>query len=73
MTDTAPEDEVLTHREAARLLKIGERTLYRLVADGIVPCTRIGGSTRYSKKVLLELVQTGGILAPTAAPDVEAG
>lgn len=66
MTDSAPQDEVLTHKEAARVLRVSERTLYRLVADGIVPRTLIGGSARYSRQVLLELVARGTPVAEEA-------
>lgn len=63
MTETPPQDEILTYPEAARLLRIGERTLYRLVAEGKVPHVRLGGSTRFSRDALLELVKTGGLAA----------
>jgi putative molybdopterin biosynthesis protein len=64
MTETPPQDEVLTHPEAARLLRVGERTLYRLVADGIVPRTLLGGSARYSRNELIRLVQAGTVVVP---------
>lgn len=70
MTDTPPQDEILTHAEAARFLRIGERTLYRLVADGIVPRTLLGGSARYSRTELIKLVQTGTVKSPAESEAV---
>jgi len=66
MTDIPEQDEVLLYPEAARLLRISERTLYRLVAEGTVPYSRIGGSTRFSRSALLEFVKAGGAVTPEA-------
>ena len=40
-------DEILTIREVAELLKINEKTAYRLTADGKIPGFRVGGSWRF--------------------------
>lgn len=66
MTDSPPQDEVLTYAEAARLLKVSDRTLMRLVADGKVPHYRVGVQVRFSRTALLEMVQSGGVAAAEA-------
>lgn len=62
MTETPPQDEILLYPEAARLLRISERTLRRYVADGTVPHVRLGGSVRFSRIALLDLVATGVVV-----------
>ena len=48
------EDELLTRREAARLLRISTITLYRLTRDGELSVIRRGTHyTRYRKSDLL--------------------
>lgn len=58
MTDTPEQDEILTYPEAAAVLKVSERTLYRLVDAGDVPSFWIGGSRRFSRNALLALART---------------
>jgi excisionase family DNA binding protein len=41
--------EILTIRELAELLKINEKTAYRLAADGKIPGFRVGGSWRFRR------------------------
>ena len=43
------EDEILTIKEVAKYLKLTEKTAYRLVAEGIIPGFKIGGSWRFKK------------------------
>jgi excisionase family DNA binding protein len=69
MTETPAQDEVLLYPEAARLLRVSERTLRRWVTDGTVPHSRLGGSVRFSRAKLLELVENGTLLSA----DSEAG
>jgi excisionase family DNA binding protein len=38
---------LLKPAEAAKLLQIGDRTLWRLTDEGEIPCIRIGRSVRY--------------------------
>lgn len=71
MTDTPAQDEVLTYKEAAALLKISARTLRRFVADGTVPHYRLGGQLRFSRNALLEMVQNPSVTA--AASETAAG
>ncbi|HEX2386079.1 MAG TPA: helix-turn-helix domain-containing protein [Candidatus Binatia bacterium] len=49
-------DEILTAIEAAELLKVHKRTVYRLAEEGVIPGTRIGHRWRFSKKNILALV-----------------
>lgn len=43
-------DEILTIREVADLLKINEKTAYRLAADGKIPGFKVGGSWRFDRQ-----------------------
>ncbi|HEX9445716.1 MAG TPA: helix-turn-helix domain-containing protein [Candidatus Binatia bacterium] len=49
-------DEILTATEAAALLKVHKRTVYRLAEDGVIPGSRIGHRWRFSKSNILALV-----------------
>ncbi len=42
-------DEILTIREVADLLKINEKTAYRLAGDGKIPGFKVGGSWRFRR------------------------
>lgn len=48
-----PEALLLTAAEAAKLLAIGARTLWRLTDDGEIPVVRIGRAVRYDRRDLL--------------------
>jgi excisionase family DNA binding protein len=41
--------EILTVREVAALLKINEKTAYKLAAKGKIPSFKVGGSWRFDK------------------------
>lgn len=43
---------LLNPPEAARALKLSERTLSHFTANGTIPCVRIGRSVRYSPDAL---------------------
>ena len=43
------ETDILTIRELAAYLKMAEKTLYRLAADGKVPGFKVGGAWRFRK------------------------
>jgi excisionase family DNA binding protein len=47
-------EEILTIREVAEFLKVTERTIYRLVAEGKIPSFKVGGSWRFQR---VDLVQ----------------
>lgn len=52
-------DEILTASEAAALLKVHKRTVYRLAEQGAIPGSRIGHRWRFSKDNILALVSKG--------------
>jgi excisionase family DNA binding protein len=56
-TESGP--AILTMREAAAFLRIGQATAYRLTAQGILPSIRIPGTTvtRVRRSVLDALLQ----------------
>jgi excisionase family DNA binding protein len=43
-------DEILTIREVAELLKINEKTAYKLAAGGKIPGFKVGGSWRFDRQ-----------------------
>lgn len=43
-------DEILTIREVSELLKINEKTAYRLAAEGKLPGFKVGGSWRFERQ-----------------------
>lgn len=49
-------DEILTMREVAELLKINEKTAYRLAAEGKIPGFRVGGSWRFRRTDLVKWI-----------------
>jgi len=46
--------------EVAELLPLGESTIAKLVAAGIIPSTRVGGSRLISEETLNSLLQPEG-------------
>ncbi len=49
-------EEILTAEQAAQLLQIHPRTLYKLVRKGAIPGRKLGGGWRFSKSELLRMV-----------------
>jgi excisionase family DNA binding protein len=49
-------DEILTANEAAALLKVHKRTVYRLAEQGIIPGNRIGHRWRFNRMNIMALV-----------------
>ena len=45
-------NEYLTTAETARYLRLGERKLYELVAQGRIPCTKATGKWLFPKALL---------------------
>ena len=43
------ETDIITIRELAAYLKMAEKTLYRLTAEGSIPGFKVGGSWRFRK------------------------
>jgi excisionase family DNA binding protein len=50
-------DEILTIREVAALLKINEKTAYRLVAEGKIPGFKVGGSWRFDRQEIANWIK----------------
>jgi len=63
------QDEILTSREAQRLLKIGRTKLWALTRDGDVPAYRIGGgktsALRYKRGELIRWLEKNRISMKT--------
>jgi len=66
MTETTELAKLLKPREAAAVLAIGERTLWRLTAGGDMPHVRIGRAVRYSPADLAAFVDRQRIKAKLA-------
>lgn len=50
-------DEILTIREVAELLKINEKTAYRLAAEGKIPGFKVGGSWRFDRQEIFNWIK----------------
>lgn len=57
MADT----DVMTVREVAEYLKVKDRTIYRLVAQGDIPAFKVGGSWRFNKGKIDKWTQSNAI------------
>ena len=60
--DTTARD-FLTVNEAAKVLRVGRRTVYRLVETGKVPAKKVGGRWRIPRAGLVEFI---GVPKPKA-------
>ncbi|MHC4520305.1 MAG: helix-turn-helix domain-containing protein [Planctomycetota bacterium] len=56
-TAAIKEPLLLSPREAARALRISERTLFSLTKNGDVPCVRIGRLVRYAPSALQDWIE----------------
>jgi excisionase family DNA binding protein len=65
--------ELLTTDEAAAYLRLSERKLYELVANGAVPCTKATGRWLFPKAALNQWVMSGMTIRPEAAPPIVGG
>jgi excisionase family DNA binding protein len=50
-------DEILTIREVAELLKINEKTAYKLVSVGKIPGFKVGGSWRFERQEIANWIK----------------
>ena len=50
-------DEILTIREMAELLKINEKTAYKLATAGKIPGYKLGGSWRFERQEIAKWIQ----------------
>ena len=57
--------DLLTTDEAATYLRLSERKLYELVANGAVPCTKVTGKWLFPKAALDRWL-AAGLVAPAA-------
>ena len=62
--------ELLTTDEAAVYLRLSERKLYELVANGEIPCTKVTGRWLFPRAALDRWVMSG-MIAPTGATHAE--
>jgi excisionase family DNA binding protein len=59
---TGDNDEILTTRQVAKLLKIHRVTVYKLAEKGMIPAWRVGKSWRFLKsEVIKHFVETGSL------------
>src|SRR5262245_24949586 len=69
--------DLLTTDEAADYLRLSERKLYELVANGALPCTKVTGKWLFPKAALDRWMMAGLItsaaLAHAAAPPIVGG
>jgi excisionase family DNA binding protein len=54
-------ENILTIREVAELLKINEKTVYKLAADAKIPGFKVGGSWRFDHEVISTWIRTKSI------------
>ena len=57
------EHDVLTVKEVADYLKVNERTIYRMAANGKIPAFKVGNSWRFKRIDIenwIEASSTGG-------------
>jgi excisionase family DNA binding protein len=50
-------DEILTIREVAELLKINEKTAYKLASAGKIPGFKVGGSWRFGRQEIANWIK----------------
>jgi excisionase family DNA binding protein len=46
------DDEILTVSQVSKLLKLHQRTIYRLAQNGMIPALRLGKSWRFLKAAM---------------------
>ena len=56
--------EFMTVAEAAKMLRIGERTAYDLVRQGRLPAIKVGNQWRIEKQAFEEWLAAGGDRGP---------
>jgi len=44
--------EILTIKQVADYLQLNEKTIYRIIKTGQIPCFKVGGSWRFKKTVI---------------------
>lgn len=59
-------DDIMTVREVAKFLKVTERTIYGLAADGQIPSFKVGGSWRFRQSDLVKWISKKAARAANA-------
>ena len=52
-------ENILTIREVAELLKINEKTVYKLAADAKISGFKVGGSWRFDRATIAKWIKGG--------------
>ncbi|MRN65415.1 SNF2-related protein [Brucella sp. 10RB9213] len=60
-------ENILTIREVADLLKINEKTVYKLAADAKIPGFKVGGSWRFDRATITKWIEKGAVAASDSA------
>ena len=63
-------ENILTIREVADLLKINEKTVYKLAADGKIPGFKVGGSWRFDRATITKWIEKGSGTPNNGAPPI---
>lgn len=50
-------DEILTIRQVAELLKLNEKTAYKLALSGEIPGFKVGGSWRFERQAIASWIK----------------
>ncbi len=66
-------DEILTIREMAELLKINEKTAYKLALAGKIPGFKVGGSWRFERQEIADWIKRKVEEQQTRAVGMKAG
>jgi excisionase family DNA binding protein len=67
-------ENILTIREVADLLKINEKTVYKLAADAKIPGFKVGGSWRFDRATITRWIEKGAAPAnDSPQPEAEPG
>jgi excisionase family DNA binding protein len=53
------EKDILTINEAAAFLKVGKRTIYKLVQEGKIPAKKVLNKWRFEKERLIRWIAEG--------------
>jgi excisionase family DNA binding protein len=57
-------ESILTIREVADLLKMNEKTVYKLAADSKIPGVKVGGSWRFDRVTITTWIERGSVNEP---------
>jgi excisionase family DNA binding protein len=56
------DDEILTVRQVSNILRLNQKTVYKLVQKGMIPASRVGNSWRFLKsEIIKHLLKTESI------------